>query len=36
MILVDASIWIDFFRSGIYREELAMLLQIVNSPPILF
>jgi hypothetical protein len=27
MILVDASIWIDFFRSGNYRAELEALLQ---------
>ena len=26
MILVDASIWIDFFRSGSYRAELETLL----------
>ena len=27
MILVDASIWIDFFRSGNYRAELETLLR---------
>ena len=27
MILVDASIWIDFFRSGSYRAELETLLR---------
>jgi hypothetical protein len=26
MILVDASVWIDFFRSGTYRAELETLL----------
>jgi len=27
MILVDASVWIDLFRSGSYRAELEALLQ---------
>jgi len=27
MILVDASIWIDFFRSGNYRAEMETLLR---------